>query len=85
MFTTSSYECSQCVIPSGSVLYGFSDGVYEIQEADGELWTYEGFRDMIGKLHKADSVVLSDVVQNILRIKDISSFEDDCSIVQVQF
>jgi len=85
MFTSSVYQSHQCAIPPGSVLYSFSDGLYEIEEADGNLWTHTGFSDMLGRLHQAGSVNLPDVLKTIHQLKGIESFEDDCSIVQAQF
>jgi len=85
MFTSSIYQSHQCAVPPGSVLYSFSDGLYEIEEADGNLWTHTGFSDMLGRLHQAGPVDLPDVLKTIYQLKGIESFEDDCSIVQAQF
>ncbi len=85
MFTNSTYQSNQCAIETGSTLYSFSDGLYEIQAAEGDVWTYEGLSKMIGQLHQLGPVSLTDVIETIYRIKQVESFEDDCSIMQIQF
>jgi serine phosphatase RsbU (regulator of sigma subunit) len=44
---TSKYEAANCTIAPGSVLYVFSDGVYEITDKSGTDWTIEGFASLL--------------------------------------
>lgn len=85
MFKDSTYQSNQCKIETGSILYSFSDGLYEIQSKEGATWTYEGLSEMIRQLHQSGSVALADVIETIHRIQQIESFEDDCSIIQIRF
>lgn len=85
MFTTSQYQSHQCKIESGSVLYTFSDGLYEIQQNDQTCWNYDGLSSLISDLHSKGPVALPDVLETIYKLQNIKTFEDDCSIVQLQF
>ena len=86
MFTDSEYETNSTEIESGSILYLFSDGLYEIQQAEGRLWTYQELAQMLSQQHRqASKVTLSDIIDRIRQMKQVASFEDDCSIVQARF
>ena len=86
MFADSEYETHVKQVESGSTLYLFSDGLYEIQQTKGSLWSYQQFAKMLGEQHQqASRISVSDVVNKIRQIKQTESFEDDCSIVQVCF
>lgn len=85
LFSTSTYQCNQCTIEPGSVLYSFSDGLYEIQLSEQECWDHDGLSDMIEQLHQAGPVTLPNVLDTIHRTQNIEAFEDDCSIVQLRF
>ena len=85
MFTDSTYQSDRCTIDPGSVLYSFSDGLYEIQLSEQVCWDYDGLSEMIEKLHRAGSVSLPKVLEKIHQTQNIEAFEDDCSIVQLCF
>lgn len=85
MFTTSTYQRDQCRIEPGSVLYSFSDGLYEIQQGEKSCWDHDGLSEMIETLHQTGPVALSNVLETIHRLHNIDTFEDDCSIVQLHF
>ena len=85
MFTDSTYQSDRCTIDPGSVLYSFSDGLYEIQLSEQVCWDYDGLSEMIEKLHRAGPVSLPKVLEKIHQTQNIEAFEDDCSIVQLCF
>ena len=37
--TDASYDCRSVIVPPGSYLYLFSDGIYEIMTKEGRVWT----------------------------------------------
>jgi serine phosphatase RsbU (regulator of sigma subunit) len=43
----STYEAASCAVTPGSVLYVFSDGVFEITDRTGTDWTIEGFVSLL--------------------------------------
>lgn len=86
LFPTTTYQCDQCDIKPGSILYSFSDGLYEIPQADGSLWDYEGLNEVMMSLHQqVDVPPLQTLLNTIYKLKEIETFDDDCSIVQVRF
>ncbi|MEM6451604.1 MAG: SpoIIE family protein phosphatase [Cyanobacteria bacterium P01_D01_bin.105] len=90
LFPDTTYQYDQCDITSGSVLYTFSDGLYEIQQADGSRWDYNGLIKVITQLHQQNNQQkavpsLSRLLDHIRRLKEVKTFDDDCSIVQMSF
>ena len=85
MFPDTKYSSQVCDISSGSTLYVFSDGIYEVKQLDGHDWNLNGF---IQLLTHCNSPCVSDLEQVVQKIKAMSGnqpFEDDCSILQVRF
>lgn len=72
------YEDSQTTIPSQSQLYVFSDGAYEILQADGTMWGIEGLTNALSQNRKAP---LNFVMEEVKKMK----LEDDFSILEIQF
>lgn len=86
MFANSQYKTGYIKIHSGSTLYLFSDGLYEIRQAKGGLWTYKELAQMLSQQHQhAGQASLSETLNQICQMKQETSFEDDCSIVQARF
>ena len=86
MFPESEYAANQTTIQPGSYLYLFSDGLYEIQQANGELWNHQGLAQLLSQQHQSSGETsLSALIETIRQMKQIAAFEDDCSIVQACF
>ncbi len=86
MFAESEYMSSQIAIAPGSHLYLFSDGLYEIQQTNGDLWNYKGLTQLLGQRHQsAGETSLAALIETIRQMKLTALFEDDCSIVQACF
>ena len=86
IFDNSAYEMGYTNIQPGSTLYLFSDGLYEFQQAKGDIWTYEELAQLLGQQHQqSDRASLTETINKICQIKQEASFEDDCSIVQAHF
>lgn len=66
-------------------LYIFSDGVYEIQKPDGNIWTLEEFMNTLKNLPKKASSFLNEIISNIREIKGNESFSDDFSLIEIRF
>ncbi|MEL6224069.1 MAG: SpoIIE family protein phosphatase [Cyanobacteria bacterium J06627_8] len=89
MMTDVTYESDRQVISSESLLYIFSDGVYEsfdpstpLDEDDG-IWDLDGFVDLL--VQQADSRDLDHLLSTVQGIRRRSTFPDDLSILQVMF
>jgi phosphoserine phosphatase RsbU/P len=50
MFADSPYQVDEMTIEPDSLLYIFSDGLYEIHQPDGSLWSYEGLSQLIRRV-----------------------------------
>ena len=86
MFPESEYTADQIEISPGSSLYLFSDGLYEIQQANGELWSHQELAQLLYQQHQSSGETsLSTLIETIRQMKQIGTFEDDCSIVKACF
>jgi sigma-B regulation protein RsbU (phosphoserine phosphatase) len=61
----------------------FSDGVYEIEKADGTMWQLSEFIEFMRKWSKAD--LLDNLFQHVQRINSKDGFEDDFTILAATF
>ncbi|WP_013323553.1 PP2C family protein-serine/threonine phosphatase [Gloeothece verrucosa] len=85
MFAESRYEQSVCQIPSGSSLYLFSDGIYEIQQKDGQIWGLENFLQFLNNFHTYSLPSLDQLIKAIQYFHQNTHFQDDFSIIQINF
>lgn len=79
------YDTRTLPVPAGATLLVFSDGVFEVEKADGSMWAWSDFADHI-KLEIARGGDISDRLH--LFIRELGNSEvlaDDFSIVRVQF
>lgn len=86
MLPDSRFINQRCDIKELSTLYIFSDGVYEIMQADGQIWGLDAFINVLQSRREAIAAKgLDHVVDyvNTLNIKGV--FEDDLSILRIQF
>lgn len=85
LFPDMEYVEQHCFIEPHSILYIFSDGIYEISQPQGGVWGLEQFVEVLVNQEKATSSDVEQVLQKICSLHSIKSFEDDCSLLQVQF
>jgi sigma-B regulation protein RsbU (phosphoserine phosphatase) len=80
----SNYTTQECVVTSGSVLFVFSDGAYEIAGPDGKSLQLE---DLVAELHARgrNSGALDEIVAWARAVRGRNKLDDDLSIVQVRF
>ncbi len=78
VFDDFAYEESKTDILSGSKLYVFSDGTYEIYQEDGTMWGIEGLTNALSQDGEAP---LKFVMEKVKKMK----LEDDFSILEIQF
>lgn len=74
-----------CTIPSDSLLYIYSDGIYELPLADGEFWTLQDFVDILKDPHAQRPMPLTHLLHKAQSVQGKVSFEDDVSILQLSF
>jgi phosphoserine phosphatase RsbU/P len=84
MFPDTKYTMERCEVSEGSTLYIYSDGIYEITQADGSIWDLEGFIQVLAKSHWQNPD-LDRLLAQIVVLNQQRPFEDDCSILQITF
>lgn len=84
LFPEATFVDGYCEVEPASMLYIFSDGLYEIKFADNNTYGIERFMTLLTK-HHPEQCELDQILEEIKVINDISTFEDDCSILQIQF
>lgn len=85
MFPEAKYIDNFCNIEESSTLYIFSDGVYEITKPDGTVWSLDAFIKMLGTLPVPVESKLEIIIKNLNNLNPKDVFDDDLSILQVQF
>ncbi len=85
MFPNIKYENAICQIEADSSLYIFSDGIYEINEPDGSMWSLDNFIDLLARCGPSDSFNLDQVLELVRQVCVKDTFHDDVSLLQVKF
>lgn len=85
MMTGFPYDQYECDIQAGSSLYLFSDGVYEILQPNGEVWTFDSFMSMVSEYQRQQLDSLDPLFQQIQQIAGNNSFDDDYSLMKISF
>ena len=79
------YQEQVCEIDTDSRLYLFSDGVYEVSQADNSIW---GFNALIDTFIRIPSDRTSRIDYILACVKEAANnrpFEDDLSLLEVEF
>ncbi|MEW6493354.1 MAG: PP2C family protein-serine/threonine phosphatase, partial [Cyanobacteriota bacterium] len=74
-----------CEIPVDSTLYLLSDGVYEIQRPNGQIWGLNSFIDLLPDYQGKDFIKLEDLLDQIQFATAKRDFEDDFSLLKIDF
>jgi sigma-B regulation protein RsbU (phosphoserine phosphatase) len=86
MMPDTRYVDRRCEIKESSVLYVFSDGVYEIRLDDGNVWGLDAF---INLLVQERTVIqqqgLDYILKQVSQINPKDALEDDLSLLRIDF
>ena len=85
LFAESLYVSQEEHIAPGSSLYIFSDGVYELSEPNGQVWGLSRFIELIRSLHCQVLPSLSQIQSALILENKSPIFQDDISLIKVQF
>ncbi|MDJ0634366.1 MAG: SpoIIE family protein phosphatase [Xenococcaceae cyanobacterium MO_188.B29] len=85
MFPDIKYINAEFIITPGSSLYVFSDGIYEIEQENGFLWGLEQLVNLLKKYQYNPVRNLDQLLQHIRSWHPNFQFEDDLSIMQIDF
>ncbi|NOK70978.1 MAG: GAF domain [Chloroflexi bacterium AL-N10] len=73
-------------IPSGSTMYIFSDGIYEIYLENNNIWGIDALIELISQEYQLNkNIELSQLIEKIKDITKTQVFNDDVSILQIHF
>lgn len=79
------YTKSKCTVEEGDLLYIFSDGVYEVEKADGSMWCFREFTEYVKKLESESKSVLDRLYEHVKQIRKSDHLDDDFTILEVAF
>ncbi len=85
MFPDAPYVDNCCDVEDLSTLYIFSDGVYEIHQPDGNIWGLDPFIDLLAAYNGATADQLELVLNYIQKLNAKAVFDDDWSLLKVNF
>jgi sigma-B regulation protein RsbU (phosphoserine phosphatase) len=85
MFPEAEYVNQVHSLSFPSSLYLFSDGIYEIECPDGKVWGLESFIRALRIYHYNSFQNLDNFIREIQFLQINGSFNDDLSIMQVNF
>lgn len=83
MMSDATYIWKRCDVAPNSRMYVFSDGIYEVQQANREMVGLDSFVDLLSEGQGART--LDDVLSQVEALRVGDSFSDDLSILEVNF
>ncbi len=85
MFPDARYLDNCCDVEDLSTLYIFSDGVYEINQPDGNIWGLDPFIDLLAAYNGGTADQLELVLNYTQKLNAKAVFDDDWSLLKVNF
>ena len=85
MFDDTNFTASTIPVPSGSQILIYSDGAYELPHPDGGLCPLKDFLQLCARLAKSPDWSLDDLIENLRHHSTTNSFEDDCTLLRINF
>jgi sigma-B regulation protein RsbU (phosphoserine phosphatase) len=85
LFPDETYTSAECKIPGNSILYLFSDGIYEVLQPEGGVWGLQAFHALLRDhpIHYRWS--LPELLHRVQRCVKTDAFPDDVSLIKVNF
>ncbi|MBD1825589.1 SpoIIE family protein phosphatase [Cyanobacteria bacterium FACHB-DQ100] len=85
MFPDAKYKTHFFKVEPESTLYLFSDGIYEVRQPDGAMWTLNEFIDLLDRCHHSEDLDNpKKIIQAVRCLNQNHDFEDDCSLLQIK-
>lgn len=85
MFPDAEYRDNYCQIKPNSRLYLFSDGIYEIDQEKGVIWGLDEFVELLKQCQSLPHFNLDLLLQEVKMRNPQGHFDDDLSIMQIDF
>ena len=80
-----SYSTTEVALDKFARLLVYSDGVYEIEKADGNMWQHAEFADFISGLRAEGEAVGDRLLAHVQQLNGSHVLDDDFSILEIQF
>ena len=78
------FEESECAIESPARLFVYSDGAHEIQQADGNFWTYDEFIQYMSGIAQ-NGEPLQTLLEHVREMRGKTQLDDDFSGMEICF
>jgi len=72
-------------VAENSTLYIFSDGIYEINQPDDEIWGLDAFIDLLINFRQENTCDLNQILTHIMTLCTTANLDDDLSLLKVSF
>jgi phosphoserine phosphatase RsbU/P len=79
------FDTGTITLEPSATLYLYSDGAYEIEEADGKMWPWSEFLDYMNQSSPADTSKMDALIAQGRVLMGKNDFADDVSIVEFRF
>ncbi len=79
------YPSASVIIPEGSVLYLFSDGVYEVRQEDGTMMDLDDFEGLLVEQAARGAGGVHQLMDRINAIRDCLTCIDDSALLRITF
>ena len=74
----------KCTIPNNSILYIFSDGVYEIEKASGQMWQLDEFKQYMVAQDSDLGGTMDRLMEHARALSENVEFADDFTILGIE-
>jgi sigma-B regulation protein RsbU (phosphoserine phosphatase) len=78
------FRSDSCVVPTGSKLFVFSDGAYEIAGKDGRTRQLPEFIELLSRPAAKGTSKLDELLAWATNTRDESALEDDLSLMELE-
>ncbi|MDA0250895.1 MAG: PAS domain S-box protein [Actinomycetota bacterium] len=85
MFDDTEFPCGTYIVPPGSQILLYSDGVFELPLASGRHWSLSDFIDLCTGLAADPDWSLDTLISRLRAVTASGMFDDDCSVVRLTF
>ena len=85
MFPNIKYTQASCQVAANSSLYIFSDGIYEVEQQSNSHWGLDRLINLLKKYQQTPERDLQRLLQYVRNWHPNFQFEDDLSILQIDF
>jgi len=79
------FIADEIAIPPNSRMYVYSDGVYEVEQPDGTMWSIEELQDYLRRPRAESGSEIQALYKSLLQMHARDGLDDDFSLVRVDF